>query len=49
MPFLLEDIALEAKYLQRDYKHPNALGIRVVAANLYPYLVKGIAVQQNTD
>ena len=49
MPFLLEDVALEAKYLQRDYKHPNALGIRIMAANLYPYLVKGIAVQQNTD
>ena len=49
MPFLLEDIALEAKYLQHDYKHPNALGIRVVAANLYPYLVKGMAAQQNSD
>ena len=33
MPFLLEGIALEKKYLQVDYKHPNALGIQVMANN----------------
>jgi acyl-CoA thioesterase-1 len=46
MPFLLEDVALEEKYLQRDYKHPNALGIKVIANNLYPYLIKAVATQQ---
>ena len=39
MPFLLEGIALEKKYLQNDYKHPNALGIQVMANNLYPYIL----------
>ena len=39
MPFLLKGIALEAKHLQQDYKHPNALGVKVIANNLYPYLV----------
>ena len=42
MPFLLEDVALEAKYLQRDFKHPNALGITIIADNLYPYLVTSL-------
>jgi acyl-CoA thioesterase-1 len=40
MPFLLEGIALEKKYLQNDYKHPNALGIQVMANNLYPYILE---------
>ncbi|MCS5591730.1 MAG: arylesterase [Gammaproteobacteria bacterium] len=42
MPFLLEGVALETKYLQRDLKHPNALGIKVIANNLYPYLLEGV-------
>ena len=40
MPFLLKGIALEAKHLQQDYKHPNALGVKVIANNLYPYLTE---------
>ena len=43
MPFLLEDIALEKKNLQADYKHPNKRGIKVIARNLYPYILEGIA------
>ena len=42
MPFLLEGIALEKKYLQNDYKHPNALGIQVMADNLYPYILESM-------
>ena len=42
MPFLLESIALEKKYLQNDYKHPNALGIQVMANNLYPYILESM-------
>ena len=42
MPFLLEGIALEKKYLQDDYKHPNALGIQVMANNLYPYILESM-------
>ena len=43
MPFLLEDVALEKKNLQADYKHPNKRGIKIIASNLYPYLLEGIA------
>ena len=43
MPFLLEDIALEKKNLQADYKHPNKRGIKIIASNLYPYILEGIA------
>ena len=42
MPFLLEGIALEKKYLQNDYKHPNSLGIQVMANNLYPYILESM-------
>ena len=42
MPFLLEGIALEKKYLQNDDKHPNALGIQVMANNLYPYILESM-------
>ena len=42
MPFLLEGTALEKKYLQNDYKHPNALGIQVMANNLYPYILESM-------
>ena len=41
-PFLLEGIALEKKYLQNDYKHPNALGSQVMANNLYPYILENM-------
>jgi len=42
MPFLLEGIALEKKYLQNDYKHPNGFGIQVMANNLYPYILESM-------
>ncbi|MGE4595055.1 MAG: arylesterase [Gammaproteobacteria bacterium] len=42
MPFLLKDVALEAQYLLRDFKHPNALGVKVIADNLYPYLITSL-------
>ena len=44
MPFLLEGVALEKDYLQSDYKHPNALGVDIMASNLYPYILKGISL-----
>ena len=42
MPFLLEGIALEKDYLQSDYKHPTALGVNIMASNLYPYILQAI-------
>ena len=44
MPFLLEGVALEEDYLQNDNKHPNALGVNIMANNLYPYILKGIGL-----
>ncbi len=42
MPFLLDGVALEKDYLQSDFKHPNALGINIMASNLYPYILQGM-------
>ena len=42
MPFLLEGVALEKELLQADFKHPNAMGIRVMADNLNPYILQAI-------
>jgi acyl-CoA thioesterase-1 len=44
MPFLLDGVALEKEYLQSDYKHPNAEGVRVMANNLYPFILKGMGL-----
>ena len=43
MPFLLEGVALEKDLLLADYKHPNAKGIEVIAANLNPYIHEAIS------
>ena len=44
MPFLLEGVALEKDYLQSDFKHPNALGVNIMASNLYPYILRGMSL-----
>ena len=44
MPFLLEDVALEKDYLQSDFKHPNALGVNIIASNLYPYILQSMSL-----
>jgi len=44
MPFLLEGVALEKDYLQSDFKHPNALGVNIMASNLYPYIIQGLSL-----
>jgi len=43
MPFLLEGVALEKELLLKDYKHPNAKGIQVIASNLSPYIIEAIS------
>lgn len=40
MPFLLQDVALNPKLNLEDGKHPNRDGVKVIAKNLTPYLVK---------
>jgi acyl-CoA thioesterase-1 len=38
MPFLLEDVATDARMNQPDGLHPTAEGYRVIAERMYPYL-----------
>jgi acyl-CoA thioesterase-1 len=38
MPFLLEDVATDARLNQPDGLHPTAEGYRVIAERMYPYL-----------
>jgi acyl-CoA thioesterase-1 len=40
MPFLLQDVVLNPKLNLEDGKHPNRDGVKVIAKNLTPYLVK---------
>jgi acyl-CoA thioesterase I len=40
LPFLLEGVAGEAKYNQGDGIHPNVAGHRLIAENLYQFLLK---------
>jgi acyl-CoA thioesterase-1 len=42
MPFLLDGVALNKKYLLKDFKHPNELGIKIITNNLYPYILQAI-------
>ena len=42
MPFLLEGVALKRDYLQNDSKHPNTLGVSIMASNLYPYILQSM-------
>jgi acyl-CoA thioesterase-1 len=38
MPFLLEGVAADPRFLQPDGIHPNAAGHRIIADRLWPYL-----------
>ncbi len=38
MPFLLDGVAAEPRFLQPDGLHPNAAGYRIIADRLWPYL-----------
>lgn len=42
-PFLLEGVALDARYNQRDRIHPNAEGVRRIAARLAPAVARALA------
>jgi len=41
-PFLLEGIALKPELNLEDRKHPNAMGVQIMAEKLYPYILKEI-------
>ena len=38
MPFILEDIIFNNKYLLADRSHPNFEGVKIIANNLIKYL-----------
>ena len=42
MPFMLEDVAGNPSLNQADGIHPNAKGYKVMADNIYPYIVKAL-------
>jgi acyl-CoA thioesterase-1 len=42
MPFLMKDVALKKEYLLEDFKHPNTLGVKVIATNLYPFVMQAV-------
>jgi acyl-CoA thioesterase-1 len=42
MPFLLEGVVLNPKLNLNDGKHPNPKGVKIIAKNLAPYVLKGI-------
>ena len=39
-PFFLEGVATKAEYNQADGKHPNAKGVRIIAQNIAPPVIK---------
>ncbi|MGH7307726.1 MAG: arylesterase [Candidatus Rokuibacteriota bacterium] len=39
MPFLLDGVAAEPRFLQADGLHPNAAGYQIIADRLWPYLL----------
>ena len=41
-PFLLEGVALKPELNLKDGKHPNIEGVKIIAQNLYPYILKEI-------
>jgi acyl-CoA thioesterase-1 len=41
-PFLLQGVAGDAALLQGDHIHPNAAGVRVIAARLAPFVAKAL-------
>jgi acyl-CoA thioesterase-1 len=42
MPFQLQDIALERRYTLSDGLHPNSAGYKIMAENIYPYVIEAI-------
>ncbi len=42
MPFLLEGVAGKPELSLADGIHPNAKGYRIIAASVYPYVLKAI-------
>lgn len=42
MPFVLEGVALNKELMQKDAKHPNIEGHKVIAKNVRPYIYKAL-------
>jgi acyl-CoA thioesterase-1 len=45
-PFLLEGVALDARYNQPDRIHPNPAGVRLIAQRLAPVIVRALRVRK---
>ena len=45
MPFLLKDVAGKNEYNLSDGIHPNAAGHKIIAENIYDFLLKRPTIQ----
>lgn len=46
-PFLLNGVALDRRYNQADGIHPNAAGVKIIAAALAPVVVEALGAQRS--
>ena len=49
VPFMLAHVIGNSQLMQPDHVHPNAKGTRVVADNIWPYLMQVIAQDRQTS
>lgn len=47
MPFFLEDVAMKSKLTISDGLHPNGDGYKIIADNIYPYVLEAVLKRQN--
>ena len=47
MPFFLEDVAMKSKLTISDGLHPNGDGYKIIADNIYLYVLEAVVKRQN--
>jgi len=47
MPFFLEGVAMKRSLILDDGLHPNAEGYKIIAENIYPYVLEAVIKNQN--
>ncbi len=49
MPFLLDGVAAKPEFNGKDGIHPNEKGYRVIAENLFPYVLQAVEEREKTS